>query len=165
MAKQSRALVVLFAFLVLSCSDEQGPVTRTARPGALFEAVVQAWDSHDFAAVDTLLDPLAIHEDLALGFRGEGLDQIKAFMRQTFERIPDFDWRPTNILVDGAQAAAEWTLAGTYSGDTPQGPVKNRQFSVRGASVVITEHGRIIRFTDYYNLAEFHRQVMKKPAK
>lgn len=165
MAKRSRALVVLLACLVLGCSDEPGLVSRRANPGPMFEALVQAWDSHDFAAVDTLMDPLAIHEDLALGFRGEGLDQIKAFMRHTLERIPDFDWRPTNILVDGAQAAAEWTLAGTYSGDTPQGPVKNRRFSVRGASVVITEHGRIIRSTDYYNLAEFHRQVMKKPAK
>ena len=108
-------------------------VTRTAEPGPLVEALVQAWDSHDFAAVDTLMDPLGIHEDLGLGFRGEGLDQIKAFMRQTFERIPDFDLRPTNILMDGPEAAAEWTLAGTYSGDTPQGPVKNRRFSIRGS--------------------------------
>lgn len=165
MAQRSRALMGLFACVVLGCSDEPEPVSRRANPGPLFEALVQAWDSHDFAAVDTLMDPLAIHEDLALGFRGEGLDQIKAFMRHTFQLIPDFDWRPTNILVAGSQAAAEWTLAGTYSGDTPQGPVKNRRFSVRGASVVVIDHGKIIRFTDYYNLTEFYRQVMKKPAK
>jgi steroid delta-isomerase-like uncharacterized protein len=165
MSRPSRALFVLFASLALGCSDQPDPVPRTASPGPLFEALVQAWDSHDFGAVDTLIDPLAIHEDLAVGFRGEGLDQIKAFMRHTLTRIPDFDWRPTNILVDGSQAAAEWTLAGTYSGDTPQGPVKHRRFSVRGSSVVVTEHGRIIRFTDYYNLAEFYRQVTQKPAK
>jgi len=165
MSRRSRALVALFACLAVGCSIQPGPASRTASPGPLFEALVQAWDSHDFAAVDTLMDPLAIHEDLALGFRGEGLDQIKAFMRQTFKLIPDFDWRPTNILVDGSQAAAEWTLAGTYSGDTPQGPVKNKRFSVRGASVVVTDHGRITRFTDYYNLAEFYRQVTEKPAK
>ena len=165
MAQPNRVLVSLFACLTLSCSNQPGPAARTANPGPLFEALVQAWDSHDFAAVDTLMDPLAIHEDLALGFRGEGLDQIKAFMHQTFELIPDFDWRPSNILVDGSQAAAEWTLAGSYSGDTPQGPVKNRRFSVRGVSVVGTDQGKIIRFTDYYNLAEFYRQVTEKPAK
>ncbi len=157
--------VLLFVVLMGGCSNQPQVATRTAEPGPLVEALVQAWDSHDFAAVDTLMDPLAIHEDLGLGFRGEGLDQIKGFMRQTFAQIPDFDWRPTNILADGPEAAAEWTLAGTYSGDTPQGPVKNRRFSIRGVSVVVTDHGKIIRFSDYYNLADFHRQVMTKPAK
>jgi steroid delta-isomerase-like uncharacterized protein len=162
---RSQALVSLLVGLMLGCSSHPEPARRTAEPGALLEALVQAWDSHDSAAVDTLMDPLAIHEDLALGFRGEGRDKIRAFMRQTFEMIPDFDWRPSNILTDGSEAAAEWTLAGTYSGETPQGPVKNRRFSIRGASVVVTDHGKIIRFSDYYNLTEFYRQVMTKPAK
>ena len=163
--QQSGVMVALLVCLALGCSDQPEPAPSAANPGRLFEALVEAWDSHDFAAVDTLMDPLAIHENLALGFRGEGLDQIKAFMRQTFTLIPDFDWRPVNIVVDGPQAAAEWTLAGTYTGDTPQGPVKNRRFLVRGASVMVTEHGRITRFTDYYNLAEFYRQVTQKPTK
>jgi steroid delta-isomerase-like uncharacterized protein len=131
----------------------------------LLEALVQAWDNHDSAAVDTLMDGRAVHEDLGLGARYEGLNAIKGFMRQTFELIPDFDWRATNILVDGSQAAAEWTLAGTYSGDTPQGRVQKRRFSLRGVSVVVTDHGKITRFSDYYNLAEFNRQVTEKPAK
>lgn len=165
MSRPNRALVSLLACLMLGCSSRPGPASRTTSPQPLLEALVQAWDNHDFAALDTLMDPQAIHEDLALGFRGEGLEQIKGFMRHTFELIPDFDWRPINILVDGSEAAAEWTMAGTYSGDTPQGPVKNRLFSVRGASVVVTDNGRITRFTDYYNLAEFYRQVTEKPAK
>ncbi len=128
MSGRSQARILLFVGLTMGCSDQPEAAERAPTPGPLLEALVQAWDSHDFAAVDTLMDPLAIHEDLALGFRGEGLDQIKGFMRQTFELIPDFDWRPTNILTDGPEAAAEWTLAGTYSGETPQGPVKNRRF-------------------------------------
>lgn len=155
---------LLFLGLMFGCSDHPEPTARTAAPGPLFEALVQARDGHDFAAVDTLMDPLAIHEDLGLGFRGEGLDQIKAFMRQTYDQIPDFDWRPTNILTNGPEVAAEWTLAGTYSGDTPKGRVKNRRFLIRGVSVAVTDQGKIIRFSDYYNLAEFYRQVMSKPA-
>jgi steroid delta-isomerase-like uncharacterized protein len=165
MSWQRHAPALLSVVLVVGCSNQPEVETRRTEPGPLVEALVQAWDGHDFAAVDTLIDPLAIHEDLGLGFRGEGLDQIKAFMRQTFEQIPDFDWRPTNILTDGPEAAAEWTLAGTYSGDTPQGPVKNRRFSIRGVSVVVTDNGKVIRFSNYYNLAEFYRQVMTKPAK
>lgn len=162
---RTQARMSLLAGLLIGCSGSPEPEARTAEPGPLFEALVQAWDNHDFAAIDTLVDPLAIHENLALGFRGDGRDEIKAFMRRTFEQIPDFEWRPTNILTDGPEVAAEWTRAGTYSGDTPQGPVKNRRFSIRGASVGVTDHGRIIRFTDYYNLAEFYRQVMSKPPK
>jgi hypothetical protein len=61
--------------------------------------------------------------------------------------------------VDGTRAGAEWTLAGTYTGDTPTGPVKNKRFSIRGASHVITEGDKIKRFTDYYSLTDFYRQV------
>jgi steroid delta-isomerase-like uncharacterized protein len=151
----SVALVAL-----LGCSARPAE-TRDRDPRPLLSALVQAWNRHDTAAVDTLMAPGAVHEDLALGLRAEGLDSIKGFMRQTYKTIPDFDWKTTNVLAAGPKAAAEWTLAGTYSGDTPSGPVKGRRFSIRGASVVETDGGRITRFSDYYTLDDFWRQVTK----
>jgi steroid delta-isomerase-like uncharacterized protein len=115
--------------------------------------------------MDTLLAADAVHEDMALEFRGTGVNEEKGFMRQTYGTIPDFDWRLTDVLVDGARAAAEWTLAGTYTGDTPSELVKGKRFSIRGASFVITENGKIKRFTDYYTLVDFYRQVSPQKQK
>jgi steroid delta-isomerase-like uncharacterized protein len=145
---------------LLGCSVRPAE-TRDRDPRTLLTALMQAWNRHDTGAIDSLMAPGTLHEDLALGMRAEGLDSIKGFMRQTYKTIPDFEWKPTDVLVDGSKAASEWTLAGTYTGDTPSGPVKGRRFSIRGASVVKTEHGRITRFSDYYTLDDFWRQVAK----
>jgi hypothetical protein len=48
--------------------------TQSAK--SVLEAYVSAWNRHDFAAFDSLLAPDAIHEDIAQGFRGQGLAQI-----------------------------------------------------------------------------------------
>jgi steroid delta-isomerase-like uncharacterized protein len=155
----SRSAMVLLFGLLPACGARPRAPERAGEPRAVFEAFVGAWNRHDYAALDSIVGKGAVHEDMALGFRGRGVDEIKGFMKQTYGMIPDFDWRPTVILVDGPRAAAEWTLAGTYTGETPAGPVRDRHFSIRGASVVLIEGGRISRFTDYYELTEFYRQV------
>jgi steroid delta-isomerase-like uncharacterized protein len=152
-------LLAVVPAILLACSAPPSAKPSSDDPKRVLEAFVQAWNRHDLAAIDTLLAPDAAHEDMALEFRGTGVDQEKAFMRQTYGTIPDFDWRLTDVLVDGPGAAAEWTLAGTYTGDTPSGPVKGKRFSIPGASVVKTEGGKIKRFTDYYTLVDFYRQV------
>jgi steroid delta-isomerase-like uncharacterized protein len=123
---------------------------------------VQAWNSHDYDALDTLVAGNAVEEDLALDLRGEGPEGFKGLMRRTLGMIPDFDWKPTNVLADSFKVAAEWTLAGSYTGDTPNGPVKDKRFKIRGVSIVSTNGRRITRFSDYYNIAEFYRQVTGK---
>jgi steroid delta-isomerase-like uncharacterized protein len=144
--------------ILVACSSP--PSARpSGEPRRVLVAFVEAWNRHDLAAIDTLAASDAVHEDMALEFRGTGPAEFKAFMQQTYGMIPDFDWRLTEVLVDGARAAAEWNLAGTYSGDTPAGPVKGKRFSIRGASIVTTEGGKIKRFTDYYTLTDFYRQV------
>ena len=145
--------------ILLACSAPPAAKPSPDAPRPVLEAFLQAWNRHDLAAMDTLLASNAVHEDMALEFRGTGANEEKAFMRQTYGTIPDFDWRLTDVLVDGPRAAAEWTLAGTYTGDTPSGPVKGKRFSIRGASMVTTEGGKIKRFTDYYTLVDFYRQV------
>jgi steroid delta-isomerase-like uncharacterized protein len=129
--------------------------TQTSRSGkSLLQAYVSAWNRHDSAALDTLLTPDAIHEDIAWGFRG-GPAQIKEFMRRVVESEPDLDWRLTTVIEKGAFVAAEWTWTATYTGDSPIGPVVRKRVSGRGATVAVIENGRIKRFTDYYDTASF----------
>jgi steroid delta-isomerase-like uncharacterized protein len=145
-----------------SCRPPAAPSTSTD-PRVLYNSFVEAWNGHDYAALDTLIAADAIEEDLALGFRGTGPDGFKGFMRQTLAKIPDFSWTPALVMVDNFKVAAEWTLSGTYTGDSPQGQVKGRRFHIRGVSVITTNGRRITRFSNYYSLADFYRQVSGPP--
>jgi steroid delta-isomerase-like uncharacterized protein len=153
------AILAVAPAILLACSAPPSAKPPEHNPRQALEAFIQAWNRHDLAAIDTLVTSDAVHEDMALEFRGTGADKFKTFMQQTYVTIPDFDWRVIDVLVDGPHAAAEWTLSGTYTGDTPSGPAKGKRFSIRGASMVTTEGGKIKRFTDYYTLTDFYRQV------
>ena len=62
-------------------------------------------------------------------------------------------------------AAGEWTLSGTQRGDMPGIPATGKQFSVRGVSILELEDGKIRRCSDYWDMAEFLKQlgVMSQP--
>ena len=141
----------------LMLAGASAPKTTSTSPSgrALLEAYVSAWNRHDFAALDELLAPDAVHEDIAWPSRDEGPAQIKKFMQQMIEAEPDFDWRITTIVDGGSTMAAEWRWTATFTGDTPIGHVVGYHTSGRGASVVVVENGRIKKFTDYYDFASF----------
>ncbi|MBI1798339.1 MAG: nuclear transport factor 2 family protein [Candidatus Eisenbacteria bacterium] len=139
---------------LLACA----PARQSAAPDhaqAVLEAYVQAWNHHDFAALDTLMTADAVHEDLAQGFRGQGPTAVKEFMRGVVAAEPDYVWHLTNSFTSGSRIAAEWTWTSTYSGLSPVGPVTNRRITGRGASVAEMENGKIKRFVDYYDIASF----------
>lgn len=154
-----RATVITAAclFLLASASAQQGKPKASAMPSgkAILEAYVSAWNRHDFAALDKLLTPDAVHEDVAQGVHAQGLAEIKKFMREEIEGEPDVEWRLTTVVDAGSTVEAEWTWTGTFTGEGPTGPVKGERISGRGVSIVLTENGQIKRFTDYYDLASF----------
>jgi steroid delta-isomerase-like uncharacterized protein len=122
---------------------------------AVLEAYVSAWNRHEFAALNKLLTPDAVHEDVAQGVHAQGLTEIKKFMREEIEGEPDLEWRLTAVVEAGPVVSAEWTWTGTFTGEGLTGPVKGQRISGRGASIVLTDNGQIKRFTDYYDLASF----------
>jgi len=122
---------------------------------ATLQAYVDAWNRHDSLALDTLLAPTGVHEDLAWGFRGEGAAAVRAFMRDVIAVSPDYKWVITRSFADGQNVAAEWTWTATYTGPSPIGPVTNQPISGRGAAIVRIEGGKIAHFTDYYDVASF----------
>ena len=120
---------------------------------AVLQEYVSAWNRHDPAALDSLLDPESVHEDIPAAFRGKGPAEIKAFALEVFKAQPDLKWRLTTIVESGSTVAAEWTWTSTYTGDGPNGPVKGQKISARGATFAVVEGGRIRRFVDYYDFA------------
>jgi len=139
--------------MMVSAGQTKIQTSQSGKP--VLEAYVSAWNRHDFAVLDTLLAPDAIHEDIAQGFRGQGAAQIKDFMRAEIAGEPDLNWHLTTVVDASPLVAAEWTWTGTFTGDSPSGPVVRQRISGRGASIVVIENGRIKRFTDYYDLASF----------
>jgi steroid delta-isomerase-like uncharacterized protein len=146
----------LFAVVAAACTVQQKAPAASGK--ALVEAYVRAWNKHDFAGLDTILSPDAIHEDLAQNFRGQGKSAIVEFMRQDIATEPDLNWQITNSIEDGRFVAFEWTWASTYTGPDATGKtVTKKRISGKGSSFAEVENGKIKRFTDYYDLASFFR--------
>jgi steroid delta-isomerase-like uncharacterized protein len=147
---------ILFAVVAAACAVQQK--TPAAAGKAVVDAYVHAWNAHDYSALDTILAPDAIHEDIAQNFRGKGKAAIVAFMRQDIASEPDLKWQITNTIEDGRFVAFEWTWTSTYTGPDATGKtVTRKRISGKGASFVEVENGRIKRFTDYYDLASYFR--------
>jgi steroid delta-isomerase-like uncharacterized protein len=157
MTKCSYAVGALAAVSLLACAvEKKPPVSENGQ--AIVQAYVDAWNRHDSTAIDTLLAPNAIHEDIAQNFRGQGSAQIIAFMRKTIAAEPDFKWQVTNSIEEGREVALEWTWTATYSGPDLTGKqITNRRLSGRGASFAELENRKLKRITDYFDLASFFR--------
>jgi steroid delta-isomerase-like uncharacterized protein len=146
--------MLLIAGGLAACSSKpQSPAGQD--PRAVLQAYVDAWNRHDSLALDTLLAPTGIHEDLAWGFRGEGPAAVRGFMRDVIAVSPDFQWGVTASFTDGQRVVAEWTWTATFTGPSPSGPVTNQLVAGRGVAVAQIAKGKIIRLSDYYDAASF----------
>jgi steroid delta-isomerase-like uncharacterized protein len=153
MRKRLFALGISLFVLALTCGWQARTQTQPSGK-ALLEAYVSAWNRRDFDALDKLLAPDAVHEDMARPSREVGLAQIKQTIRSTIADHPDLNWHLTSIVDGGPSVAAEWVWTGTFNGD---GRLAPRRISGRGASVLIIENGKIKRFSDYYDFdSVFH---------
>ena len=155
----------LVALATLVACTKSAPVAGTAESAvasasseanvAVVKAYVDAWNRRDTVALDSLLGPGGIHDDIAWGFHGVGPAQVNGFMRDVLKTQPDYKWTVTSTFADGAHVAAEWTWTGTYTGPSPTGALKNVRTSGRGVGIVEIENGKIRQFTDYYDAASF----------
>jgi steroid delta-isomerase-like uncharacterized protein len=147
MRKRLFAIAIFLSVFALTCSWQARTQTQPSGK-ALLEAYVSAWNRRDFDALDKLLAPNAVHEDMARPSREVGLAQIKQTIRSMIDDHPDLNWHLTSIVDGGSSVAAEWVWTGTYIGDGRFAP---RRISGRGASVLVIENGQIKRFSDYYD--------------
>jgi steroid delta-isomerase-like uncharacterized protein len=119
----------------------------------------EGWSNHDMERVASVFTDDCIYEDVALGVVNRGKDQLKAFGNGFIAGVPDLKVEVTSRFASGDKAAAEWTMSGTHTGDLPGMPATGKTFSLRGASAFQLQGNRVIRCSDYWDLATFQKQL------
>lgn len=89
-----------------------------------------------------------LYEDIPTGAVNRGKDALRTFARFFFSVAPDFKIELSHRLETDRWAAGEWTMSGTQRGDMPNLPATGKSFSIRGASILEIEHGKIRRCRD-----------------
>jgi steroid delta-isomerase-like uncharacterized protein len=126
---------------------------------AILDDLAAAWSSGDATRLASLFTDDCVLEDIPLGARVEGPEGVRGFAAPLMEASPDFVCEVTVRVDAGNQAASEWRMSGTHAGDLPGMPRTDKRFEVRGVSILEVEGGKIKRCSDFWDMADFRRQL------
>jgi steroid delta-isomerase-like uncharacterized protein len=101
-----------------------------------------------------------MYEDVTFGVVNRGKPALQAFAESVFASVPDFTIEVTSRFVAGTWAGMEWVMAGTHHGDLPGMPATGKRFSsIRGATILELQGGKIRRNSDYWDAATAMKHV------
>lgn len=121
------------------------------------------WSTRDIERVVALCTEDCVYEDVPLGVTNHGKEELRAFGQQVFNAFPDFKIELTTQAAAGDWAMLEWTMSGTHQADLPGMPATGKSFSVRGATALQLDDGRISRDSDYWDMATLLTQLGLMP--
>ena len=142
------------ALIALLCVAPAAASAQDRPPAAArsLAGYARAWTAHDVERIAAHFTDDAIYEDVSLGAVHRGRAAIRAFARGTFTALPGFAMTQRSLRQGDGWATLEWVMSGTDS-------ATGKRFSVRGVSVMELDGGRIRRNSDYWNMADFQRQI------
>jgi steroid delta-isomerase-like uncharacterized protein len=126
---------------------------------SLVNQLYAAWSLHQPEKTDAIFTDDGIYEDVAAGRMHRGKEQIKDFLRAAFAWSPDFRVTMKSLIIAHDAAATEWLSEGIQTGPIGELPASGNSFQLRGASILTFRNGKIARVTDYYDMANFLRQL------
>jgi steroid delta-isomerase-like uncharacterized protein len=155
--KSSRVSLRLFAagFLFAAVGG-----VHPAAAADMFQTLVAAWNAHDTDKIAAMFTSDALYEDVTLGMKSRGSEEIRRFAKFTFDAVPDIKIELTSSFSAGGHGYSEWVLSGTDVGIFKT----NKKFVVRGASINDIVGDRFARNLDYYDLSTVMKQVGLLPS-
>jgi steroid delta-isomerase-like uncharacterized protein len=127
---------------------------------SLVTAYYDAFNRGDAEAMLALLTDDVAH-DINQGTREVGVDAFRAFMARMNGAYQE-ELRDLVVMAtaDGARAAAEFTVHGTYlAADEGLPPAHGQTYVLPAGAFFDIRDGAIARVTNYYNLEDWLRQV------
>ncbi len=132
----------------------------TADTVTLIQHYYDTFNQGDRETLLSLLHPAVVH-DINQGASETGVDAFRDFLarmdRCYREQVEEL---VVMAATDGSRAAAEFFIQGAYQHtDEGQPPAAGQTYRLRVGAFFEIEEGRIARVTNYYNLAEWRRQI------
>jgi steroid delta-isomerase-like uncharacterized protein len=150
--KYSNPLTTVFLAGVLLAG--LGGVQR-ASAGDMFQELTAAWNAHDPDKVAAMFTKDGLYEDVTLGMKSRGIDEIRQFAKSILDSVPDTKIELTSSFAADGHGYSEWIFSGTDVGIFKT----NKTFAVRGSSINDISGGKFARNFDYYDLAAIMKQV------
>jgi steroid delta-isomerase-like uncharacterized protein len=123
----------------------------TAAPDKIVLAVVSHLNESQIDDALALFADEFSFKDHGVGLEFNTKDRLAEFFRKTRELYPDVFLQSETMFVSADHALTEWTLQTTLT-EPFFGNLKRKvPISLRGASVVLTQNGRITQWSDYYD--------------
>ena len=126
--------------------------------------MLNTWSLHDVEKVLALYSDDCLYQDFALGRTNRNKEELKAFVEATYDWSQDVQFEVRSAYSSGDWSVTEWIMKGTHTGSTPALPATGKEFSLFGASVLQIQNDKIIRQSDYWNIAAFLQQVGLMPS-
>ena len=125
---------------------------------------LEAWNSHDGAAVAAFMAEDVTYEDLAQGGVYRGRDGVEAYVQGTHQWSGDYRFVVVSAQSGGGAYAIEWEMLGTDTGEVGGVAPTGKPYRIRGVSVgALDSTGQIVRNRDYFNYADYLTQVGRFP--
>ncbi len=106
---------------------------------------IQVWSAGHMDRLDELAAPDIVVDYAHFPEPIHGVEAFRSALEQTFHHFPDLVTSARTVLVDGHEAAVEWTYEGTHTqgelfGVAPAGA----RVKVRGMTLYRAEKGRVV---------------------
>ena len=129
---------------------------------ALIRRYYQAMIDGDLEGIWACFDDAIVYEDAALGHRYEGMQAWKDFYTGYVAAL-GVKMTLKDVVATGDTYALEYRMDGFHGTDLPGLPATHKPWSVEGASYGKIAGGKIVRNTDYWNLAAMLKQLGLMP--
>lgn len=106
---------------------------------------------HNAEAIDDVFNENAVYEDVAYSAVMRGREEIKAFLKDTFNEIPGFTVKLVSWFSCCDRLSCEWVMSGTVTEDSSYISDAGNKFSVRVSSTAKIKYGKFELWRDYYN--------------
>jgi steroid delta-isomerase-like uncharacterized protein len=130
-----------------------------ADPKQIVAAWSTFWNSRDASSAPTLFTDDVVYEDVTFGVVNNGIAELEMFAQGYFDVAPPdarFDVVASDIK--GGQGTIEWLWTFTTT-DTWFGPTPGKEVAVRGVSVFHLHGNKIVRNSDYWDMATVLREI------
>jgi steroid delta-isomerase-like uncharacterized protein len=133
----------------------------TIEASTLAQQLMEMWESGNTARLDEITVDEVVYDDVPNGERYEGREGVRRYMEHVHAWAGQIQIDIIAIHGNESSAVAEWIMHGVQDRPIPSRvPIAtNRNFQLKGATIVESRDGKIARAVDYIDVLGFVVQL------